>query len=188
MKYIAWTLFAGVAIVFSFQNCKKNAESADAVYSSSVTKVDLSQENILKVNLYADDIQTVQKAGNSYQVKYRLALKIDLQSGVLTQTSDLSDQSSTFCLTPALKSQLQSILFLSQICRLHREHPPETICTMQYLMPYAEIITAHEQFDLGSASDGCASDSVDLCETQGDTLKQYVVLLKSSYARLSCPN
>lgn len=187
MKYAILGLIASAAIVLSFQNCKKNANSSDPVSLNSISKIDLAQENAVGAILYFNELQTMQKAAGNYQVISRVALKIDLASGSIEKTSDVSNQPINFCLSDAKKTELSNLLNSFQICKTHHEVAPDSVCTMQYTFPYAEIITSREQFQLGAAANGCPADTIQLCESQDDVLKNYIDSLKSSYQQMNCP-
>lgn len=189
MKYAIWGLLAAAAIVLSFQNCKKNVVSDEVNSISNVTKINLVDENPTSVVFYFEEVQTLPHGSGSYQVKGRSQLSVDLATGVVTKTTDPASQTNVYCLTEALKSELSALLAASQVCRFQRVPPAGTMCTMALLEAYADIITSRETFAVGSASDGCRSSSVELCDdTQTNVFQNYAEKLKNSYQQLSCPN
>lgn len=193
MKTAIGSLIVAVFIIlFSFQNCQKPPHpdeiSGQALSSvRSTDKIDLSQLALNSVNFIVQDTQVVTKAGNSYQVNYNKTLQIDLKTGVITESSDLSAETFSYCLNTGLKNELISILKSSQVCKNQPKLPTGTVCTQVIKLPYAQLFTSGEQFDLGSSSDGCGSNSIDLCENQSDSLKGYIEALKKQYKQLACP-
>jgi len=65
--------------------------------------------------------------------------------------------------------------------------PPGQICTMVVKLPYAEIVAEKETFSLGGASDGCGSNSFDLCGEQAEVLQGFIASIKANYKSFSCP-
>ena len=191
MKKEVASIFASVLILLiSFQNCQKppyadeiNGANIDA-YSNSV---DLGREVIQKVGFAFAATQTLIKAGNSYQVNYNKVLTIDVNSGAIIESSDIAPTKSDYCLSAALKNELVSILKSSQVCTRQPVLPAGTMCTQVLKLPYAQVVTAKAQYELGSATDGCGSNSVDLCDDQANILKGYIEALKKQYQQLSCP-
>jgi hypothetical protein len=188
LKYAVGALIAAAAIVLSFQNCKKTISDDSAVSSSSVFKIDLSQENPTFATLYFDELLTRQGASGSYQVISRTALKIDLQNGQIERTSEAALQPESFCLSSNKLAEINSILSGSQICKTQHTITPGTMCTMVYKYPYAAIATTREQFELGMEESGCPKETIDLCDDRGDLLVSYSEGLKSSYKQMNCSN
>lgn len=192
MKKLITSITASAFILLiSFQNCQKppypdeiNGLNVNAV--PSLGKIDLSKEEIISINFVIQDTQAVTKAGNTYQINYNKILEIDLKTGIIRESSDLDSTSSTFCLSESLKNELVSILKSSQVCRKQPTLPSGTVCTQVMKMPYAQLMTLGAQFDLGSATDGCGSNSLDLCDDQPDILKGYIEAIKKQYLQLAC--
>ncbi|MEQ1722301.1 MAG: hypothetical protein ABL930_03940 [Pseudobdellovibrio sp.] len=192
MKLILGGLVVILTLLLSFQNCQKppHADEINQVSlgSSAAQKVDLNQEVIGSVNLIFEDSKIVTKAGHSYQVLYNKTLKVDLNTGVIVESSDINSNTANYCLNEELKSELVSILKASQVCKSGSVTSSQEVCGQAIQLPYAQLITSREQFDLGSASDTCGNNSVDLCEDQPSLLKGYIQNLKAIYKQQSCSN
>lgn len=189
---VASSIAATFILLISFQNCQKpphpdeiNGQPIRAVASSS--KIDLNQEAVLSVNFVVQDTKVITKAGNSYQINYNKILQIDLKTGIISESSDLSSEILTYCLTEALRNELVSILKSSQVCKLQQNLPAGTVCSQVMKMAYAQVFTTREHYDLGAASDGCGSNSMDLCDNQSSLLKGYIEAVKKQYQQLACP-
>lgn len=180
-----------ILMLFSFQNCQKTPfpdEMTAQNLQSSVAnnKVDLKNESIESVNFLIEENKTVQQAGHTYQVKYLKNLQIDLGTGIILESSDVDTNTENYCLTDELKSELIILLSSSQVCTTQPDIPANTLCTQVMKMPYAQVLTDKQQYNLGSATDGCGSNSVDLCDEQANLLKGYLQSLKQKYKQLSC--
>ena len=190
MKKKVASLIASVfVLLISFQNCQK-PPYPDEINSSNLNafsnRTDLGLESIRTVVFTIPVTQTVVKAGNSYQINYNKALSIDVNTGVITESSDMDATKSEYCLSSALKNELVSILKSSQICIKHPILPAGTMCSQALRLAYAQVVTSRAQYELGSATDGCGSNSVDLCDDQANILKGYIEAVKKQYQQLSC--
>lgn len=190
------TIGAALILLISFQNCQKppyadeiNSQVLNAIGSSGsdYNKVDLNQEAVDSINFLIQDSQIVSRAGKTYQINYNKTLQINLKTGNILESSDLSGETAHYCLTEALKNELIAILKSSQVCKKQQNSPAGSVCTQVMKLPYAQVMTSREQFDLGSASDGCGNNSIDLCESQPDLLKGYIEAIKKQYQQLVCP-
>lgn len=189
MKYAVGTILAAVAVVLSFQNCKKNMSPDDVSSFNVESKVNLNEESPTGIVFFFDEIQSVQHGTGFYQLKGRSSLGVDLSSGVVTKTTEPPSQASTYCMTSTLKAELNSLLATFQVCRFNRNPAPGEMCTQVLIEPYAEIVTSRESFAIGSASDGCRSNSVELCgEAQTASLKSFAEKIQINYKQLNCPN
>lgn len=191
-KVVVGAITAALIILFSFQNCQKppypdviSSQNLQSVGSSD--KIDLNQEAVDSVSFLVQETKIVTKAGNSYQINYNKILNINLKTGVLSEGSDLGSETVNYCLTESLKNELVSILKSSQVCRTQPSLPAGVVCTQAVKLPYAQVFTSREQFDLGSASDGCGSNGVDLCDDQSNFLKAYIEALNKQYQQMVCP-
>lgn len=188
MKYILWGIAASLAIGFFFQNCKKAVEVAESSGAVVTQKIDLAQENTSSVVIYFNKEVAETRAGQTYTLLSRYTLSTDLQSGIITETSDASAAPKNYCLTSSLKKELNDIIRASQICKFHHNPDPNVMCTMAMIPPYADIVTPRETFNLGAANNGCATDWSDLCDEQPKALKSFIDRLKTQYPSLTCPN
>lgn len=185
-------LFSALVLLISFQNCQK-PPYADEISGRAIKdvgsseKIDLNQEAVNSINFLIQDSKVVTKAGNSYQIIYKKILQIDLKTGVILESSDLSAETVNYCLTDSLKNELVSILKSSQVCKSQPNLPAGTACTQVMKLPYAQVFTSKDQFDLGSASDGCGHNGIDLCNDLPIVLKGYIENIKNQYQQLACP-
>ena len=188
-KEVSSILVAVFILLISFQNCQK-PPYPDELNSSNINafsnRTDLGLEAIRVAVFMIPATQTVVKAGNSYQINYNKVLTIDVNTGVITESSDVAATTTEFCLNSALKSELISILKSSQVCTKQPVLPPGTMCSQVLKLAYAQVVTSNAKYELGSASDGCGSNSVDLCDDQPNILKGYIEAIKNQYQQLSC--
>lgn len=191
MKKETISIIASMLILLiSFQNCQKPPYADEIiglnVNPPSANKVELGSMSITSVAFFVPESQNVTKAGNTYQINYNKTLAIELKSGKITETSDLNSATAEYCLDAALRDELVSILKSSQVCTLQPEIAAGIACTQVMKMPYAQLTTTNIQFDLGSASDGCGNNSVDLCDGQPAILKGFIEAVKKQYLKLIC--
>lgn len=190
MKIFAGFVASTLILLLSFQNCQKPPHPDEINQPSNFVgaqKIDLNQEVVESVNLMYQDSKVVTKASNNYTVLYNKTLQIDLNTGIILESSDIDSATANYCLSDELKSELVSILKSSQVCKAGSQSSGQ-VCGQAIRLPYAQLITSRDQFDLGSASDTCGSNAIDLCDSQPDLLKGYIQNLKTQYKQLSCPN
>lgn len=188
-KEVSGILASVFVLLISFQNCQKPPypdELNSSIISAFSNRADLGLESIRAVVFLIPATQTVVKAGNNYQLNYNKVLTIDVNTGVMTESSDVVATTAEFCLTTVLKNELISILKSSQVCTKQPALPAGTICSQVLKLAYAQVLTSNAQYELGSASDGCGSNSVDLCDDQPNILKGYIEAVKNQYQQLSC--
>jgi hypothetical protein len=179
-------------ILISFQNCEMpprtntaegNANNAPAQSSA----INLADENIQQINFTQNENVTVQKSTKIYTLVSQATYAVNYQTGELTKTSD-AGPSELYCLSQSLLNELQGILTSSKVCKAESIPSDDRVCTQALQPAYAQIITNRDQIDLGSASDGCGRNKVDLCETSSsDMLKGWFVAVKNQLPQLSCP-
>ena len=178
-------------LLFSYQNCQK-AQIEDEIninsfkLESNQPVVDLSEIELQSISLFLPDSKPVSRAGNTYQINYNRILKIDLQSGQLVESSDLDNITKNYCLSRVLLDELNFILQSSQVCKTQPNLPADMVCTQSIELPYAQLLAGDKRFDLGSASDGCGTNAIDLCEDQSLVLKKYIETIKPLYTQLIC--
>ncbi|MEK6628084.1 MAG: hypothetical protein AABY53_05620 [Bdellovibrionota bacterium] len=188
MKSIAASsIIAAFILFFSFQNCQP-LPGADEVSATGVLKrIELNQEDLQSINFIINDSKVVTKAGNTYQLNYNKTLQLDLKTGIILETSDIDSETGRYCLNEILTDEVISILKTSEICQTLPNLPEGTVCSQVVKLPYAQLLTDKEQYDLGAANDGCGSNSIDLCGDQSNLLKAYIENLKKQYQQMSCP-
>ena len=190
-RHVLASLVMVFVLLFSFQNCQKtpfpDEINGQNFNSTNQEKVDLSSESMESINFLIEATDTINHpSGHTYQVKYFKNLQIDLVTGIILESSDLNSNTANYCLTDELREELVHILSASQVCTTQPDIPANTVCTQVMKTPYAQLVTLKQQFDLGSASNGCGSNSVDLCGEQANLLKGYMISLKQQYQQLSC--
>jgi hypothetical protein len=191
MKIYWLSLFAGLVTLLSFQNCQKSPYQDEINLSkngnviSTANKINLNEQRMSQVNFFYTEATTVTKNQHTFSMMAQVSQKIDLATGEITVDSDASDYVQTFCLTDDLKNELLSILNSSQICKAGAA-PADRVCTAVYKVPYAQIFTTNDKYDLGSATDGCNSNAVDLCDSQSSLLKGFAANLKNKISKLNC--
>jgi hypothetical protein len=192
MKWMGGAVAIVLAGFLAFQNCQQAPHPGDlsnAGQDSSdgnVTKTDLQGQKISEVHFLFSENESVNRNSGSYQLAVNKTLKIALPSGEVIVSSDLDRQTSRYCLTETLTNEVIHILKTSQVCK-KPDPPPGQICTMVVKLPYAEIVAEKETFSLGGASDGCGSNSFDLCGEQAEVLQGFIASIKANYKSFSCP-
>jgi hypothetical protein len=172
--------------LFAFQNCNKNP-SADSLQNQnpSVSRFNLPVADISSVSFYVPDVTTVSKAGKTYSLKYNKTLKINFDTGEILELNDFNSDKATYCMPEDLLQELKSIIETSQVCKAPAQSSDQ-VCTQVYQSPYCDVAVGDDITALGSATDGCGNNSIDLCEDQDDVLKAFIQKLNSSYTTYSC--
>lgn len=193
MKIYWLSAVAGFVVLISFQNCQKapyqdeiNNLSKNAVGTSSSSKVNLSEQRIDQIQFLSKGPKTVTTNGSTYSLIVNTSQQIDLATGKISVTSDNSADVSLYCLTADLKNELLNIVKASAVCKSTAQVASSQVCTQVLKLPYARIVTSNESFDLGSSSDGCGSNAVDLCEDQPSLLKGFAANLNAKLSTLVC--
>lgn len=193
MKIYWLSAVAGLVILASFQNCQKapyqdeiNNLSKNASGTSASNKVNLSEQRVVQVQFLSKGPKTVTNNGSTYSLIVNTTQQIDLATGKISVSSDNSTDVSTYCLTSDLKNELLNIVKASSVCNSTAQVSSSQVCTQVLKLPYARIVTSNEQFELGSATDGCGSNTVDLCDDQPSLLKGFAANLTSKLSSLIC--
>jgi hypothetical protein len=192
MKLVAISVISFFVILFSFQNCQKSPHPDEIngnlkLNNNSLDgKIDLDKEKVSSLSVFVEDQKPVTRAGNTITIKYNKTLLVDLDSGFITESNDLDSNTANYCLTDDLKNELTTILNSAQICKSEPTSGTDVVCTQALIPAYAQIFTSQDQYDLGSASDGCGNNKVDLCGEQAQILKSYLANLKNQYPSLTC--
>lgn len=183
---------AGLVILASFQNCQKapyqdeiSSLSKNASGTSSSNKVNLSEQRVDQVQFISKGPQTVTNNGKTYSLVVNTTQQVDLATGKISVSSDASADVQAYCLTDSLKNELLNIVKASSVCKSTAQSSAQA-CSQVLKLPYARIITSNEQFELGSATDGCGSNAVDLCDDQPSLLKGFAANLNSQLTSLVC--
>lgn len=189
MKIFATLAGLAIVVVIAFQNCNKlpkvGDEGVDESQKAQATRIDIVPADISKVMFYTMVPQTVTRSGKSFSLMTRMTLSIDMQTGLLTETSDDS-KSRTFCPPENMMNDMAAILGDSQVCKWGHVSSSGVACMMALIEPYAEVTMADDMWALGSATDGCLNNLVDLCDNRGALLKEWVSQMSASYTNYSC--
>lgn len=191
MKAIG-VILATVAFGFvAFQNCQQsphpNEINSDHDVDAKAGSIDLRGEKISQVSFSFQEDETVTRNSGSYVVHVNKNMVVALPSGHVSVTSDLDNTGKAYCLTETLTNELIGILKSAKICK-NEEKPAEgKVCAQVYKMPYASVITEKATYELGSATDGCGSNSADLCGEHAAILKGFYESVKANYKSFTCP-
>lgn len=196
MKIYLLSAIAGLLVLLSFQNCQKapyqdelnNNLSTNATGSSnqnSAEKIDLSQQRLTQIEFLSNEAVTVTQNQKTFSVLANKSVQVDLATGHIKVSSDASSDVANYCLTDDLKNELLNILKTAAVCKGGAVSTAE-VCTQVLKEPYSRLATQSDQFDLGSASDGCGRNAVDLCDDGATLLKGFAANLKSKLATLIC--
>ncbi|MFZ3228784.1 MAG: hypothetical protein WA160_01170 [Pseudobdellovibrio sp.] len=194
MKIYGLSIFAGLMVLLSFQNCQKaphqdeisNSVATSVTGASTTNKINLSEQQVSSVDLLIQEVQTLVKNERTFSVVVNKTLQIDLSSGRISATSDLAQDVQFYCLTADLKNELLSIIKSSSVCKSTNTKSNLQVCAQVLRLPYARISTSNEVFSLGSASDSCGTDSIDLCNDESALLKGFSANLKTKLSTLVC--
>lgn len=192
MKLVIATAIIFVVSFFTFQHYNKSKSQKSAAFSDyTVTELaDLSQKNLLSGIFYVDALKTLQKSNYSYQVKHQKILTLNMQSGKIIEKNDLDAEERSFCLAAESLQALNSLLLQAQVCKFDKkESSDDVICTQVVKPAYLDLATSAENYQLGFASDGCATNTVDLCdEGQRLQLSDMIKKIGKSYTEKICPD
>lgn len=193
MKPIWVSFLTGFAILFSFQNCQKNPLLDELTFYSknpmavNVNKINLSEKIINEFQFINRENEDIIKNGQTFTLVTNNVYHVDLVTGRILSESEFSQVKKNYCLTEALRSELNSILKSSSVCQTgNKQRVADQVCLQVIKTPYAIIITDKDQFELGSASDGCESNLVDLCDEGPELLKGFIAHLKLQLNSLGC--
>lgn len=193
MKIYWLSLFAGLVALLSFQNCQKAPYqdeinlSTNANVVSSGNKINLSEQRVSEIDFISTDAQTVFKNGHTFSILANQTTQVELVTGKISYSSDTTNEVKFYCLTEDLKNELLNIVKSSSVCKGSFIPATGQVCNQALRLPYANIVTTNEKFELGSATDGCGSNAVDLCEQQASLLKGFAANLKAKLTTLTCP-
>lgn len=181
-------------LMFGYQNCQKSnydtLDSSSILASESpspqeVQVISLSHEVVENLQFKSGEVVQIPHNGSSYSLVKNLIYDFDVASGefyVIDQSAQTNDR---YCLTDSLKNQLSSLLYSSRVCKYGLKVVEGQVCSQAIQDGYANLITHRDQFRLGSASDSCGSNLVELCDGSLD-LKTWFNNVKSHLSTLSC--
>lgn len=165
-----------------------NAVSTSAQLLPSSSKVSLSSQNLQELEFFLSVPEKITRAGRTYDVMGTRAFKFVVESGRVSGVFQVSSEElntiSNHCLTKSQNAELQGILSSASLCKAQID--PDKICTQALVPAYARIVTASADYDLGAATDGCGTNSVDLCGTERDLLRGFIQHVNSQLPTLLC--
>lgn len=182
-------LVAPFILLFGYQNCQQGgvqSATQDVGFSAEKQVIPLNQESVEGLQFKADRAVQVVNGGSSYSVIKKFLYDVDLSSGeihVIDQVSQVPT-SEKYCLTEAMKSQVKALIQSSSVCK-EGQIAADRVCVQIIQEGYANLITNRDEFKLGSATDGCGSNRVDLCEGSYE-IKNWFESIKPALASLSC--
>lgn len=197
MKKLHLGIILSVIILLSHQNCQRPPYKDTAVASTNET-VQFSTENIQKVTFNSSENVLVQQkqiqqkqnqqAAKTFTLISQNAYEVNFETGVLLKSVQADGTIIKYCLSSAVLGELQDILKSAKVCKSADQPPADRVCTQVYQLGYAQITTSREVIDLGSSSDGCGSNKIDLCDGSGDMLKGWFANAKNQLQNFACPN
>jgi len=179
-------LFLVVVLFFSYQNCsqKQFADETSQKSQNVVSSQKLSDLQVQNLKFFTEKDSEIQNGAHKFYVKTKTLYSLDTESGVLAEHDQAADTLNTYCLNAELLSEIRSLISSASICR----SGPSTAeaCAQVIVEPYAELITANDVIQLGSASDACGSNKIDLCDDQSSVLKSWIESVHSQLPQLGC--
>lgn len=183
-------------LIFGYQNCQKSSFDTAATNlknpSESVTTQDgqtivLANESLQGLQFKSSVVSQVPHGSTTVSLVKDLLYNFDLANGEFHVIDQGAQTDLKYCLSENLKSQVNSLLSASSVCKGGSKVVDGVVCTQAIQEGYANIITNRDEIHLGSASDGCGSNAVDLCEGSTE-LKAWFSGVQASLGSLSCPN
>jgi hypothetical protein len=181
-------------LIFGYQNCQKSSfdpattpvtNPSESVSTQEEQTIVLAHESLQGLQFKATQIAQVPHGSTTVSVVESLLYSFDLANGEFHIVDQNAQTDVKYCLTENLKSQVSTLLLSSSICKGGVKVPEGQVCTQAIQEGYANIITNRDEFHLGSASDGCGSHSVDLCEGSV-RLKDWFKSVQASLTSLNC--
>lgn len=181
-------IFLVIVLLFSYQNCS-HQNFHDKNVSATQSKVEvqsLSEMQVQQVKFFVEQNSEIQKGSHKLFIKTKKNYVLDPDSGVLAELDQPTGDLKTYCLSHELLLEVRSIISRASVCRGGPVVDSQVACAQVILEPYAEIVTANDVIQLGSASDACGSNKVDLCEDHSSDLKQWIEQVRVQLPQLGC--
>lgn len=179
-------VFLVLVLLFSYQNCSRSnfADETSQQLQSPSEGQSLADMQVQQLKFFTEQNSEMQKGSYKFYVKTKLNYVLDPDSGVLAEHDESTGDLKTYCLSHELLADVRSILSRSSVCR---GGPSATEACAQVIQePYAEIVTANDVIQLGSASDACGSNRIDLCEDQSSILRGWIDSVRAQLSQLNC--
>lgn len=202
MKSLIFIIILVVGFI-AFQNCQKNSnigpvkEKSVEVSAGSQTsseslkyeyKLTLNQQKLISLHYRFQESEIIKRNTGSFEMLVEKSLNIDLNDGTIKlETSVTSSPSSlSYCLSAEELSEFKNILTASEICKASPINDGR-MCAQVMRVPYATLVSDIEKYELGSATDSCGSNLVDLCDqTQSEQLQKKLNDLFAQYKTKVC--
>lgn len=194
MKIMWFTIISGFLVLFSFQNCQKSpAPDELQLYSKNAvlqpaqpSVVNLADQKLSAFQFTGRENEEIIKNGTTFTIVTDKIYHVDLATGKVASESEFTQVQKHYCLTESLKNELSSILKSSSVCATAQPVTANKACTQEVQSGYAKILAEQGQYDLGAATDGCGTNSADLCGDNSNLLKGFISHLKSQLNSISC--
>ena len=185
-------IIAPIILIFGYQNCQKSnfenlPQSVNYVPADHQLKqvIPLNQESVVSLQFKSDRVIEVYQAGQKYSVIKSFLYDFNLANGQISVIDQQSETNEKYCLTDLLKKQIDALIEKSSICKSGDQNVAGQVCAQVIKDGYANLITNRDQFKLGSATDSCGSNQIDLCEN-ADQLKAWFESLKPQLETMRC--
>ena len=183
---ITSVVFLVIVLFFSYQNCspKQGVNQSSPKSEAHSVSQRLSDLQVQNLKFSIDQDSEIQKGVHKFYVKTKKHYSLDAGSTILIENDEVTNALNTYCLTPELVEEIHTILGQSSIC--HGSPTTEEVCAQVIAEPYAELTTANNVIQLGSASDACGSNRIDLCNNQATVLRGWIQTVRSQLPQLVC--
>lgn len=181
-------------LIFGYQNCQKSSfdpaatdlkNPSESVSAQSEQTIILANESLEGLQFKSSQLSQVPHGATTVSVVKSLLYSFDLANGEFHVVDQSAQTDLKYCLSESLKAQVSTLLSSASVCKGGPKVADGTVCTQALQEGYANIITNREDFHLGSATDGCGSNAVDLCE--GSTqLKNWFKSVQANVSSLNC--
>jgi hypothetical protein len=181
-------IVAPFLLIFGYQNCQKanfDPAASGVEFSTQKQVIPLSEESVEGLQFKSNKAVQVVNGGSSYSVIKSFLYDFDLSTGEINVVDQQSQASERYCLTEAMKSQLQVLIQNSSVCKDGDVAFGGQVCAQVIQEGYANLITNRDHFRLGSSTDSCGSNRVDLCDGSIE-LKNWFESIKPVLSSLSC--
>jgi hypothetical protein len=183
-------------LIFGYQNCQKsNFDPAtnslkypsESVSTQDVQTILLANESLEKLHFKSNEVAQVSHGSSQVSVVKSLLYSFDLASGEFHVIDQGAQTDIKYCLSENQKAQVNVLLSAGSICKNGLKVIEGMVCAQVITEGYANIVTNRDEFHLGSATDGCGSNSVDLCEGSNQ-LKNWFQSVRANLAHSNCAN
>jgi hypothetical protein len=183
-------------LIFGYQNCQKSSfdpaatplvSPSESVSTQEAQNIVLAHESLQAIEFKSSEVSNVAHGSTTISVVKNLLYHFDLATGEFHVIDQSAQTDFKYCLPEGLKAHVNSLLSSSTVCKAGSKVTEGVVCAQAMQSGYANIITNRDSFHLGSATDSCGSNAVDLCEGS-DQLKNWFNSVKVGLAGLGCVN